>query len=301
MDRALPLLLAGLAACSSAPPSPAFGEAPFELATPCVVALEPDSRPIARVGLGVGEPRRFLLDSGSSITLISGVCADALGLERRPYGSTFELTGSGGASVRLGEYVRLEWLDIGALVVHSPAVAVMDDPVLAQAGVDGILGQDLLARLVLVVDMQRDRVHILPSCGTEAIRALLAQTGAGEDAWTTTPLELRPCPFATWAAVGGRQPVEFEIDTGSGDTSLPESAIAALGLECVGLRMSGGVGGNFTENLYRLEDSGLFGLEGGLDVTASPRESGLIGMNVLGARPFVLDGPGRALWLQRGG
>lgn len=118
----------------------------------------------------------------------------------------------------------------------------MDDPVLAQAGVDDILGQGLLARLVLVISLLRDVVHILRSGGTHAIRPYLVQADAGNGAWVKTALEFRPCPFAARTVAGTADTFELELDTGARDTSLPEESLARLGLEPIGLRTSEAVG-----------------------------------------------------------
>jgi len=300
MDWTIGLLSVLLAsACSSGPATLALDAAPLELAAPCVVPLAARERPVVELSLDGRPAGLFLLDTGSTITLIGGAKAAELGLERRPYADSFETVGAGGKSAKLAHYVRAARLELGALTVSGTRLTVLDDPVLAQADVDGILGQDLLARLVLVLDPARHELHLLPQGGTEVLRSYLHSTGVGDGAWAMTPLEFRPCPFLAFDVAGLEQPVELEIDTGAGSTSLPRAAIEALGLAPIGTRTLGAIGGNHDEDLYRVESLGLFGLRVSANVTAARGAYGLLGMDVLGALVIVLDGPGRTLWLHR--
>lgn len=300
MARRLPALLALLAAaCSSGPATRALDEAALTLAEPCIVPLAERERPVVELLLDGRSAGRFLVDSGSSISLLGAAKAAELGLERRPYASRFEAMGSGGKSATLEHYVRVGRLELGKLLVHDTRLTVVDDPALAQAGVDGILGQDLLVRLVLVLDLQRHELHLLPRGGTEVLREYLRSAEVGDGAWAMAPIAFRPCPFLPLEVAGLESSVELELDTGAGSTSLPRAAIAALGLEPIGTHTLGSVGGNYDAELYALEDFGLFGLRIQTNVTAAVGEYGLLGMDILGELVVVLDGPARTLWLHR--
>jgi len=291
-------LAAGAVACASGRPETfPIEEAPLELAKPCRVTLEPDMRPVVWLRLGVGPPLRFLVDSGSTITLLDARRADELGLERWDFAGSFETSGATGKSITLSHYVAVERLELGELVVHSPRLTLMDDPVLQQSGVDGIIGQDLLARLALVIDAERDTLHLLPQGGAAAVQAYLEKADVGAGAWGHVPLEFRPCPFLSLDMPGVSQVVELELDTGAEFSSLPRAALAALGLEPIGQRVSTGVGGSHTSDTYRIQDLNLFGLSIEVVVCESATEFGLLGMDVLGEFVVVLDGPEQTLWL----
>lgn len=285
------------ACCTGRPTSRALGEARLELSRNCVIPLAAEARPIAEVRLSAGRPLHFLLDTGAEISLLDGRCARELGLELLPYADTFRVVGSGGTALELREYVHLDRLSLGELVVHQTRLTVVAGEALAAANIDGILGQDLLARLVLVVDMQRHAAHLLSQSGSPDVRAYLQEAKVGDGAWVTVTLGPAPCPLLPLEVAGVAEPVRLALDTGAIASSLPKAAIVALHLQPIGTRTRGGVDGTYATDEYHLENFNLFGLTMAFDVTASPLAHGLLGMDVLGSLVLVLDGPARTLWL----
>lgn len=293
----LACVLVLVAGCSGRPRS-GLGEVPLALDAPLVLELGEASLPIVEVVLD-GHAAAFLVDSGSSISVLDPVRAAELGLAVRPYAGNTSTRGSSGRSVVIDRYVAVERMELGPLVLERTALAALDDDVLRRGLHSGILGQDLLGRLPLVLDMERRALHLLPP-GTDrdGIRAYLEEADLGAGAWAVVEIDFRPCPFLPLDA-HETELVEIEVDTGATDTSLPEPVIAALDLPLAGPGTVGlvGVGGSRQSPRYLLEDLGLFGLRVRAEVHANALEYGLLGMDVLGEFVVVLDGPGESLWL----
>lgn len=109
------------------------------------------------VVLNGGFVARFILDTGSTFTIIAPSLAHALGLPAVATSARVELqtlagqtVGAGGtlASIRVGE---AELRDV-AIVVHDPG-----------SGVDGILGNSFLGHYRLTLDADRRLLHLRPT------------------------------------------------------------------------------------------------------------------------------------------
>lgn len=329
----LALALALLVAACTDPAGRALDLAPLELAKPTLVPLALDDRPIADVVLGNALPRRFLVDTGSDLTLLSTRCARDLGLEPKPYARTFRTIDSTGAEVELGHYVQIDRLRLGDLVVRDCLVTLIDSPALATANVFGIVGQDLLSRVTLALDMRQRALHLAPVTGREAVTKWLTESRIGVGAWATVELNAKPridldgvdailarertvhlAEQAGWKAsesFASRIPrlrlrvdgvdafVPLLVDTGASGTTLPREALAALKSTPIGTRMQEGLGGGHAHELHRVDGLDLFGLKFSLDVTAGATDRGLLGMDVWSQLVLVVDGPARMLWLHR--
>lgn len=297
LARLLPIL--ALVACSSGPRL-SLAEAPIRLETPSVVGLGEWKLPVVEVALD-GRTLTFLVDCGAAMSMIDPARAREIGLDVRPLEWSTVTVGSGGRSTVVDRYVPLERLELGGLVVERTYLCVLDDEVLRGPAFGGILAQDLLARLPVVIDMESGALHLLPPASDRAaIRTYLHEAELGDGAWAVIDTEFRPSPFLPLDTRGALEsPVEVEIDTGATDTSLPEELIAALALpetEAPEIELRG-VGGTRSSKAYRLEGFGLFGFRISAEIRSNPLAYGLLGMDVLGEFVFVLDGPGRALWL----
>lgn len=202
----------------------------------------------------------------------------------------------------IAEFARVDRLALGDLVVGSCAVAIVDDPALAAANVVGILGQDLLARFTVAIDLQQRALHVVPATGREAVTAWLNEACIGVGAWVTVELAPRAegesaIPILPLRLEGRDQPLPLFVDTGAAGTSLPREALATLQSEPIGTRLQEGIGGAREDELHRLEGLDLFGLKLSLDVVAVPGDRGLLGMDVWSQLVLVVDGPARMLWL----
>jgi clan AA aspartic protease (TIGR02281 family) len=104
---------------------------------------------IAQVVVNGGRPARFLVDTGSSVTLISPRLAADLGIARDPGHTTVELSTLGGRTT--GAPATLASLRVGDLEL-TDAPVVLHDP---GPGLDGILGNTFLSRYRVTVDADR--------------------------------------------------------------------------------------------------------------------------------------------------
>lgn len=106
------------------------------------------------VTIGGAGPYRFVLDTGSSRTVISTRLALALRLET--LAASMMVTPSGR---NLALIVRLDGLAIGGRAgVNVSAAVVPYDRYAAGESVDGLIGQDVLAQAVYTIDYQRRTV-----------------------------------------------------------------------------------------------------------------------------------------------
>ncbi len=156
-----PVLLMNLAACSS---QESAGTSPMDrvvLADSTTVPLELDraSRPVVQVMLNGRGPYRLGVETGSPVTRLTSAVVDSLGLKRA------------------GEnpLVQLDSLRIGEALIRNLQVAGGD--AVSQLGLDGVLGLDAYADLLLTVDYPNERLVLsrgaLPAPdGREVLRAV---------------------------------------------------------------------------------------------------------------------------------
>ena len=108
-----------------------------------------------------GEQRaRFLVDTGSSVTVVAPPIARLLGLDRTPSTATIELQTLAGLTT--GPVVTLDSLKVGATVLRELPVVIHDPG----AGVDGILGNTVLNRYRVTLDADRRLLHLQPLLNT---------------------------------------------------------------------------------------------------------------------------------------
>lgn len=113
-------------------------------------------RPTAKVMINGMGPFRFMVDTGSTTTVIAARHLTTLGT--KPLGQVIVVGTTGTASMPL---VRLDKLQTGAVTKPGLAVAVLPDSELA--GEDGILGGDVFVGRRLVFDIRGKSVRIEPS------------------------------------------------------------------------------------------------------------------------------------------
>jgi predicted aspartyl protease len=112
---------------------------------------------IVPVMLGGQGPFRFLFDTGSTRTTVSAKMAHRLGL--RPVAKTVMVTPAG-RSTRL--VALLERLTVGAAGPTSVRAMIVPDDDLGH-GIDGLVGQDVLAALTYTIDYTQGHVMWHPS------------------------------------------------------------------------------------------------------------------------------------------
>jgi len=112
---------------------------------------------IARVVLNDSRTGRFLVDTGSSVTVLSPTLAADLGIGGGPDGGTpVELQTLGGRTA--GAPAIVGSLRVGTLELRDAPV-VLHDP---GPGLDGILGNTFLSRYQVTVDADRRQLHLRP-------------------------------------------------------------------------------------------------------------------------------------------
>lgn len=284
-----------LASCSG-PPGRAIGEAPLQLAQPTQVRLLDFDRPVAEVRLGDALPRKLLVDTAAQTSLLAADCARELHLQPHPYANPFRARGSTGLGRELSEFAVVDRLAVGELLLQDCRIPLIDDPALANAGIDGILGLDLLTRITIVVDMRERALHLLPATGGAAVSAWLTESHVGDGRWCNVDLVLDPTPILYVPVDGLEQPMPMVLDTGASRTSFPSSYFAATGSEATGTTASEGVGGRLDVATHRVPAFDLFGLKLDLEATEAIGEKGLLGMDVCGKLVVLVDGPARKAW-----
>jgi aspartyl protease family protein len=111
---------------------------------------------ITRVVLNGARTGRFLVDTGSSVTVLSPALAADLGIAGGADGTPVELQTLGGRTA--GAPAVVGSLRVGTLELRDAPV-VLHDP---GPGLDGILGNTFLSRYQVTVDADRRQLHLRP-------------------------------------------------------------------------------------------------------------------------------------------
>ena len=109
---------------------------------------------IAHVTVNETRTGRFLVDTGSSVTVLSPALAAELGIVAGPGGSPVELYTLGGRTA--GQAATAGSLRVGDVEVRDAPV-VLHDP---GPGIDGILGNTFLSRYRVTVDADRRQLNL---------------------------------------------------------------------------------------------------------------------------------------------
>jgi len=295
MRGALILVLLA-SACSGTPRTTTVEEAPLHVTEAAVLPLREGSQlPIVTVKIDGHDGLPFLVDSGASHSIVELERARELGLFVGPYSHGTTTRGSGGGSVAYDHYARAGRLVVGGVELNGARLPAIDTEVLRDLELVGILGQDLLRRLIVLFDSERAELHLLPAKQDVAEYLSANKIGAGK--WVQVPLSMRPCPFLPLLLTATELEAEIEVDTGAATSSFPADVIAALDLTPTGTAQAQGIDGFYEEATYVLESFGFYGFELSLEIKRSPLEYGLLGMDVLGEFVFLIDGPAETLWL----
>jgi len=99
---------------------------------------------------------RFLVDTGSSVTIVSPAAAATLGLPLHDHGDAIELQTLAGKTA--GRRSTFRSLGLGAVQLRDVPVVVHDPG----PGLDGILGNTVLGRYRVTLDADRRLLHLRP-------------------------------------------------------------------------------------------------------------------------------------------
>jgi len=269
-----------------------------DVKTPIVIELASNLPPTVSAKVDGRPGLVMIVDTGASTSSIDLTAARKLGFDVRPYATSGRSTGSDGRSISFEGYVPVERVEIGSLVIEDLHVPAIDSEVTKIHGWFGILGQDVLGKMIVVLDAGRLRLHALPpSMDEAALTSYLSEAKLGKGKWAVAPVSFRPCPFLVFdVAKLESGEVELELDSGATDTSLPKKVIEALELEEIGSFESHAIAGKYGGRTYRVQRLGLYGLEISAEVHESELEYGRLGMDILGELVVLFDAPHGKVW-----
>jgi predicted aspartyl protease/Flp pilus assembly protein TadD len=195
-----------------------------------VVQFEsPDSRPIVRLRInGSKQYLRFVLDTGSGMSVLSEETAKKIGLKPVARGGMARAIGGGGRFEIV--YGYLNSIDIGDVRVTNVPVYIrhfFDE----QNAVDGYLGIAAISRLVASVDYGTNRLTLarprITDADTQATRAPAMDTEL-QRSGINIPVRTTASGFLSGEVniAGISRPLNFIIDTGATVTVLSEKAAA---------------------------------------------------------------------------
>jgi predicted aspartyl protease/Flp pilus assembly protein TadD len=187
----------------------------------------PDYRPVIRLRVnGSKQYLRFVLDTGSGMSVLSEETAKKIGIKPVARGGLARAVGGGGRFEIV--YGYLNSLDIGDIRITNVPVYVrhfFDE----QNAVDGYLGIAAISRLVASVDYGTNRLTLMKPRNSDA-DSTIARTPAPEIELQRPGINI---PVRTTASgflsgevniEGIRKPLNFIIDTGATTTVLSERA-----------------------------------------------------------------------------
>lgn len=266
------------------------------------VPLVPYRLPLVTVRVPGGEAL-FCADTGATHTLFDAAFVDASGLSTGRWDTSVEL---GTGSLRSGSTDRwtdVPWMELGGLttgrftaIVADLDGLVPDPPGGARFG--GVLGTDFLGNFAPFYDGPAGVLHLLPQ---EDVAGSLAELVPRGTAFQQLPVSLDPRPVFDVTVGDEPDALTFPVlvDSGAARTDLPATAIALLALSVTGTSEVLDVVGRRPSRLHRLPMLPLGRVVArDLEVGESGRQDALLGWDVLGNVPFVVDCTGTALWMR---
>lgn len=188
-----------------------------------------DNRPIVKIRInGSKTPLRFVLDTGSGMSVLSEETARKLGIKAVARGGLARAVGGAGRFEIVYGYVNS--MDIGDIRIENIPVYIRQfyD---AQTPVDGYLGIAALARLVTAVDYGSRRMTLVRRKGSDLATAVDRQTWRDISPGITRPGIDVPVRTTASGFLSGevtiegiKKPLNFIIDTGATVSVLSERA-----------------------------------------------------------------------------
>ena len=192
-----------------------------------------DNRPILKIRInGSKETLRFVLDTGSGMSVLSDVTARKLGIKAAARGGLARAVGGGGRFEIV--YGFLNSIDLGDIRVENVPVYIRRfyD---SQNPVDGYLGIAALARLVTAVDYGTRRMTLIRQRSNTDLGVIVDQPktrnpveGIATRPGIDVPVRTTSSGFLSGEVFieGIKKPLNFIIDTGATVTVLSERAAA---------------------------------------------------------------------------
>ncbi|HXW50873.1 MAG TPA: retroviral-like aspartic protease family protein [Candidatus Acidoferrales bacterium] len=207
-----------------------------------------------------GHPARFIIDTGSTTSILDEDAAKRFGL------ATGGISHVEGAALMTGTVARIDTLNIGG-VVYSPffvqAIPLRLPSRLSHEGIDGVLGYDLFCSLVARISFPRYELRLIQS-------SAFSYTGTG--AVLTIDTAKRVPLLST--VIGDADQGTFTVDTGSSATLVLYPEYADLHRSDFtepyeeSATIASGAGGDMPTRLYSIDRLKL----GQFDITDVPTE-----------------------------
>src|SRR5262245_42084425 len=197
-----------------------------------VVPFEsPDFRPIVKVRInGAKQPLRFVLDTGSGMSVLSEETARKIGIKPVARGGLARAVGGGGRFEIVYGYLRS--LEIGDVRITNVPVYIRhfyDE----KNPVDGYLGIAAISRLMATVDYGTNRLTLSRADSPEAVNtaaeaAKPISSEVSQPAGINIPIRTTASGFLSGEVMieGVEKPLNFIIDTGATVTVLAEKTAA---------------------------------------------------------------------------
>ena len=197
-----------------------------------VVSFEtPDFRPILNVRInGIKQPLRFVLDTGSGMSVLSEETARKIGIKPVARGGLARAVGGGGRFEIVYGYLRS--LEIGDVRITNVPVYIRhfyDE----KNPVDGYLGIAAISRLMATVDYGTNRLTLSRSDSPEAVTtaaeaAKPISSEVSQPAGINIPIRTTASGFLSGEVMieGLDKPLNFIIDTGATVTVVSEKTAA---------------------------------------------------------------------------
>jgi hypothetical protein len=275
-----------------------FSEPSTSVSGVTVLPLEPFLVPMVRGAVPGRDAARFVIDTGASMSLLDEADTASWGLAIHSYVIPRLMKGGHGHGM-ITHYTSPEdtgalELVLGAVSIRFPEIPVIDLHAIAKES-SGILGQDILSRLVVLFEPKPRQLSIMNHADWRSRLAIAAETR-----WSPLPFRWEQgLPIVDLVLKSGTS-VPMLIDTGCELSMITPEAAREMGLTALPgqFHLGGSVGGPYGGALYELpvwklgewEVSTVVGENQTLD-------HGLLGFDVLGDVSFAFDGPGATLWI----
>jgi predicted aspartyl protease len=253
--------------------------------------------PIVEVTIDLGEPALFMLDTGATKSAVSPEQARRWEFEQFEIAPKKLWTSS--RPIVIDRKARMSGIALGSWMVADLDVYILELPEFA-----GIVGLDILGQRGVLFDGLRNRVIVAPLADSpvESLRAAFPGR-----TWTALPLTIGRQGFLVEASIGTK-PLRLFVDTGSMGTTLSSTLVRLLGArktDSVTIVKQDAAGMREVESdVYHMPQFRLG--PWAVDVEAVPMEEstdsepgrdGVLGFDILGQVPFILDAGGGLLWI----
>ena len=261
------------------------GRSPGQAGGFYVIGTVSDDNAIANVQTADGKSHRFLVDSGSDVSLVDPALAKRYGVSAK---QKLELTVDVGGNAKF-RFAASPYRGLGYSNEQSLG-----------SGVEGVLGSDALAALQVELDSEHGKLlarfsqEPLSLANGSSQLLLPGLTGAVEN---LPMVSTDDGDFAVETKVGG-QSFQLELDTGSGILALPAASIKKLGLSRMAVSKAALATGDKRVQLYLARDVSLGDIKLLWPVFLdSGEEYGVIGTFALPCKNLIIDFPGKRLLL----